>query len=302
MDRFESMRAFTQVVEAGGFAAAARGMGLSRSQVNKLVAHLETLLDVQLLHRTTRKVTPTDTGLAYYERCLKILSELAEAEAAVTQLHTEAKGTLRVNAPMSFGMSYLAPAIADFCQQHPQLQVEVTLNDRFIDPIAEGFDVTIRISQEPEAASLVAHSIAPVQRVLCAAPQYLAEHGDPETPTQLREHSCLHYGQLPSTHRWSLRGSDDQVVIPVKGALCSNNGNVLRTAALQGLGITLLPTFIVGADLRQGRLQIVLPEYRAADLSLYVIYPVNRHLSEKVRLFTVFVCDRWEQVEIWDIT
>ena len=288
MNKFESIRAFTQVIQAGGFAAAARKMGLSRSQVNKLVANLEDNLGVQLLHRTTRKVTPTDTGIAYYERCLNILTDLEEADAAAMQLQTEARGTLRVNAPMSFGVSHLAPAIAEFCHQHPQLQVEVTLNDRFVDPISEGFDVTLRISEEPDTASLVTHFVVPSQRFLCAAPQYLEKYGIPETPTQLRDFSCLHYGHLPSTHTW-IHGTDGAVTIPISGALCSNNGEVLRIAALQGLGITLLPAFIVSEDLQQGRLQVVLPEYRAPDISLYIIYPVNRHLSEKVKLFTTFM-------------
>jgi DNA-binding transcriptional LysR family regulator len=287
------MRAFTQVIEAGGFAAAARALGLSRSQVNKLVANLEDSLGVQLLHRTTRKVTPTDTGRAYYERCLNILAELEAAEASIMQLHSEAKGTLRINAPMSFGVRHLGDAIAAFCQQHPQLQVEVTLSDRFIDPISEGFDVTLRISEPPDAASLISHYVMPTPRVLCAAPQYLNQHSSLDNPAQLQAHSCLHYGHLPSSHRWSLQGPDGERVVLIRGALCSNNGEILRSAALQGLGITLLPTFIVENDLQQGDLQIVLPEYRAPDISLYVVYPVNRHLSEKVKVFTAFMRDRF---------
>ncbi len=293
MDKFESMRAFIQVVEAGGFAAAAREMGVSRSQVNKLVAHLEDHLGIQLLHRTTRKVTTTDTGRAYYERCLAILAELAEAEASVTQLHTEAKGILRINAPMSFGIRHLGSEIALFCKQHPQLQVELTLNDRFIDPISEGFDVTLRISESPEAASLISHQVMPTPRVLCAAPHYLKQQGIPKQATQLRNHSCLYYGHLPSVHSWSLWGPEGDVQIPISGALCSNNGEVLRCAALEGLGISLLPHFIVEDDLRRGQLQIVLAEYRTPDIFLHVVYPVNRHLSEKVKLFTAYICDRF---------
>lgn len=298
MDKFESMRAFTQVVEAGGFAAAARKMGLSRSQVNKLVANLEDHLSIQLLHRTTRKVTPTDTGRAYYERCINILAELEEAETSITQLHSEAKGTLRINAPMSFGIRHLGGAIAAFCQRHPQLQVEVNLNDRIIDPVAEGFDLTLRISEVPHAASLISHLVMPMPRVLCAAPQYLAECGHPQEPAQLRSHSCLHYGHLPSTHRWVLQGPEGEVAVPISGAICSNNGEILRRAVLQGLGISLLPEFMVSRDLQQGNLQAVLPKYSAPALSLYVVYPVSRHLSEKVKLFMEFICDRFNTQEI----
>lgn len=297
MDKFESMQAFAQVVEAGGFAAAARKMGLSRSQVNKLVANLEASLSVQLLHRTTRKVTPTDTGRAYYERCINILAELEETEATIAQLQTEVKGILRINAPMSFGMRHLGDAISTFCHQHPQLQVEVTLNDRFIDPIAEGFDITLRISKPPNSVSLISHHVMPTGRVLCASPEYLARNGRPQSPSQLREHSCLHYGHLPGIHRWSLQGPQGDIVVLISGALCSNNGEVLRSVTLNGLGISLLPTFIVEEDLKQEKLQVVLPEYCAPDIALYVVYPVNRHLSEKVRLFTEFICDRFNGAE-----
>ena len=295
MDKFESMRAFTQVVVSGGFAAAARVMGLSRSAVNKLVIGLESELGVQLLHRSTRVVSPTETGLAFYERCVEILASLEEAESSVMQLHGEPRGRLRVNAPMSFGTMHLAPALADFLVQYPALQLQLTLNDRFIDPIEEGFDVTVRIAEPQQTASLIVHSLAPAQRVLCAAPTYLENHGIPSHPDELHHHSCLHYGQLAVEDQWTLIGADREYTISVTGVLCSNNGEVLRDAAVRGLGITLLPRFIVGQELQQGRLQIVLPDYHSSELSIYVIYPVNRHLSTKVRLLVDFLQERFGQ-------
>lgn len=293
MDKFDSIRAFTQVVASSGFAAAAREMGLSRSSVNKLVIGLENELGVQLLHRSTRQVSPTETGLAFYERCVEILAALEEAERAVTQLHEEPRGKLRLNAPMSFGTMHLAPALADFLVQHPDLQVQLTLNDRFIDPIEEGFDVTVRIAEPQETASLIIHQLAPAKRMLCASPSYLEARGVPTHPTELRHHSCLHYGQIATKSHWTLIGPDGEHMIAVQGVLCSNNGEVLKDAAIRGLGITLLPMFIVGKELQQGTLQTVLSEYHPPELSIYVIYPVNRHLSTKVQLLVDFLMERF---------
>ncbi len=293
MDKFESIRAFTQVVAFNGFAAAARQMGVSRSAVNKLVINLENELGVQLLHRSTRQVSPTETGRAFYDRCVAILADLEEAEQAVSQLHEEPKGTLRVNAPMSFGTMHLAPALADFLIQYPELRVQLTLNDRFIDPIEDGFDVTVRIATPPDTASLIVHELAPAQRILCAAPNYLKNRGMPFHPSELRQHSCLYYGHLAAVNQWLLIGPDGEHSISVQGAVCSNNGEVLREAAIQGLGITLLPTFIVERELEQNRLQIVLPEYNPPNISICVIYPINRHLSAKTRLFVSFLQNRF---------
>jgi DNA-binding transcriptional LysR family regulator len=295
MDKFESIRAFTQVVISGGFAAAARNMGLSRSAVNKLVISLENELGVQLLHRSTRVVTPTETGLAFHERCLEILASLEEAERSITQLHEEPRGKLRINAPMTFGTLHLAPALADFLVHYPDLQVQLTLSDRFIDPIEEGFDITVRIAKPQTSASLIVHPLASAQRVLCAAPSYLEQHGIPTHPDELHHHSCLHYGQLATEDQWTLIGAAGEQTISVTGVLCSNNGEVLKEAAVRGLGITLLPRFIVEPELQQGSLQIVLPDYHPPELSISVIYPVNRHLSTKVRLLVDFLQERFGQ-------
>jgi DNA-binding transcriptional LysR family regulator len=289
MDKFESMRAFVQVVDAGGFAAAARTMGLSRSAVNKLVLNLEDALQVQLLQRTTRQVTPTPTGLAFYERCLAILADLEEAERAVSQLQTEPKGALRINAPMTFGTRYLSPIVAQFLQQYPEVNVELSLSDRLIDPIEEGFDVTLRIAQPTPSASLITQTLFPAPVILCAAPAYLANRDLPTTPADLAQHRCLAYGHLAVDTQWCLIGPDGEHKVAVQGPLCANNGEPLRDAAVQGLGITLLPRFIVEDDLKTGRLQQILPEYAGPDIAVSVLYPVNRHLSTKVRLFVEFL-------------
>jgi DNA-binding transcriptional LysR family regulator len=298
MDKFESVRAFTQVVDSGGFAAAAREMGMTRSAVNKLVAHLENHLGVQLLHRSTRRVTPTETGLAFYERCINILADLEEAEIAVSRLHEEPRGTLKINAPMTFGTLHLAPVVTEFMTQYPEVQVQLTLEDRFIDPIEEGFDITIRIAQPPDSASLIVHQLAPVQRVLVASPNYLEKRGTPTHPHELKHHACLHYGHLATGNQWKLTGPDGDHAIPIHSVLCSNNGQSLKIGALAGLGITLLPTFMLSEELRTGTLKIVLADYHPPDISLCVIYPVNRHLSAKVQLFMEFLGDRLPPLQL----
>jgi len=297
VDKFDSLRAFAQVIESGGFAAASRKMGLSRSQVNKLVINLEDDLGVQLLHRTTRQVTPTDTGRAFYQRCTAILGDLADAEQAVMRQHSQPQGTLRVNAPMSFGIQHLAPALGDFLARYSEIQVELTLSDRFIDPNEEGFDVTLRISAPPTAARLVVQPVAPVRRVLCASPGYLATQEAIAHPQDLAHHSCLHYGHLSNKHTWQLTGPDGEHAVPVSGALCANNGDALRAIALRGLGIALLPTFLVHDDLRQHKLEIVLPDYAPSSLGVYVLYPVNRHLSAKIQQFSDFLVARFSDVD-----
>ena len=293
MDKFASLEAFTQVVQSGGFAAAARKMGVSRSTVNKLVINLENELKVQLLQRSTRQVNPTPTGLAFYERCLNILAELEAAELAVSALQTTPKGTLKINAPMSFGTLFLGKAIADFTAQYPELQVQLTLEDRFIDPIAEGYDLTIRIARSVKSANLVNRTIAPVPRVLCAAPNYLTKHGTPTHPEQLSQHSCLHYGQIVTGNQWQLTKGDREYRLTVTGVFCSNNGEVLKDAAVRGLGVALLPTFIVRDELDSGRLSTVLSEYQLPAIELCIIYPLNRHLNTKIKLFVEFFSDRF---------
>lgn len=291
MDKFESMRAFTQVVEEGSFAAAARKMQLSRSAVNKLVINLENELGVQLLYRTTRRVTPTDNGRAFYERCIDIISSLEEAELAVSHQQNEPKGILRINAPMSFGISFLGAKVAEFMTSYPDVKIMLTLEDRFVDPISEGYDLVIRITLPQESPSLVAHHITRFPLVICAAPSYLETKGIPGKPSELKEHSYLHYGYSRKGCQWELTNTNNNTVeqVSIDGILCSNNGEVLRDAAVGGLGIVILPTFIIKDELEQGKLQIILPDYRPPELTLCVIYPVNRHLSTKVQLFTQFL-------------
>jgi DNA-binding transcriptional LysR family regulator len=300
MDKLTSIRAFTRVVQHGSFAAAARELRLSRSAVSKYVIELEQELGAQLLVRTTRSASPTENGQAYYERCIAILADLEEADLAVARLQSEPRGLLRVNAPMSFGTLHLGRAVADFMERYPELQIQLVLSDQQIDPVQEGFDVTLRIADLP-SSSLIARKIAPALRVVCAAPSYLARRGTPTHPHDLRQHDCLTYGYLATGNQWKLTGADGDHWIHIPWTLCSNNGEVLRDAVVKGRGIALLPTFIVGADLQEGSLRSILTDYTAPEISVYAIYPQTRHLSVKVRMFIDFLIERFGSPQYWDL-
>jgi DNA-binding transcriptional LysR family regulator len=300
MDKLTSIRAFTRVVQHGSFAAAARALRLSRSAVSKYVIELEQELGSQLLVRTTRSASPTENGQAYYERCIAILADLEEADRAVARLQSEPRGLLRLNAPMSFGTLHLGRVVADFMEKYPQLQIQLVLSDQQIDPVQEGFDVTLRIADLP-SSSLIARKIAPASRVVCAAPSYLARRGIPMHPNDLRDHDCLTYGYLATGNQWKLTGPDGDHWIQIPWTLCSNNGEVLRDAVVKGRGIALLPTFIVGADLQEGSLRSVLADYAAPEIAVYAIYPPTRHLSVKVRMFIDFLIERFGGRPYWDL-
>jgi DNA-binding transcriptional LysR family regulator len=300
MDKLNSIRAFTKVVQHGSFAAAARDLRLSRSAVSKYVMELEEELGVQLLSRTTRSVTATENGQAYYERCLAILSDLEEADLAATRLQAEVRGLLRINAPMSFGTLHLARAVADFMEKYPDLRIQLVLSDQQVDPVQEGFDITLRIADLP-SSSMIARRIAPARRAICASPSYLARHGTPKHPDDLRGHACLTYGHLATGNQWKLTGPDGDHWIAIPWTLCTNNAEVLRDAAVQGRGIALLPTFIAGADFQQGRLATILTSYQAPEISIYAIYPETRHVSLKVRVFIDFLVERFGGLPYWDL-
>ncbi len=301
MDKFAALRAYVTVVEQDGFAAAARVTGQSRSAVNRLVIALEDDLGVQLLNRTTRQVSPTANGAAFYEKARRILDDLAEAERELGEAQDDVAGQLRINAPMSFGTMHLGPAIADFSARHPKLRIELHLNDRIVDIIEEGFDIAIRIAEPKEDTSLVDFRICEARRAICASPEYLAQSGLPERPDDLRHHACLHYGNLPSGNLWRLIGPKGGIGVHVNNVLCSNNGEVLRDAAVAGRGVALLPTFIVGRELQAGRLVTIMPDYRAPELMLAAVYPPSRHLSAKIRLFTDFLIERFGSRPYWDL-
>lgn len=292
MDKLDAMQAFTKVVALGGYAAAARQLGRTRSAISKAVMELERRLGVRLLDRTTRKVRPTEAGLAYYERCTAVLAAIAETEIQIAGLHEAPAGVLRINGPMSFGTAYLAGAVADFLSRYPDLKVELLLNDRFIDPLEEGVDVTVRIGELADS-SLVARRLAATRRLLLASPDYLARHGTPQEPDDLIRHRCLVYGQVAARQRWQLTRDGAKISVPIASALCANNGEVLREAACKGLGIALLPTVIAGDAIKAGRLVVVLEAHSPPPLPIHALYAANRLLAAKTRLFIDFLAARF---------
>jgi DNA-binding transcriptional LysR family regulator len=300
MDKLASLRAFVKVVELGSFSEAGRQLRLSRSAVSKYVGDLEQSLGVQLLNRTTRHASPNENGQAYFERALSILSDIDAADQAVAQLQSTPRGLLRVNAPMSFGTLQLGSAVADFMERYPELQLQLVLSDDLVDPVQDGFDVTLRIA-ELESSSLIARKIVPIDRVVCASPAYLDRHGVPAHPRELRNHVSLTYGFLLTGNQWKLTGADGDHWIQPSWSLCVNNAEVLRDAAVKGRGVALLPTFIAGDALHDGRLTSVLSDWKAPALTLYAIYPPTRHLSVKVRLLIDFLVGRFSGDPPWNI-
>ncbi|WP_165435349.1 LysR family transcriptional regulator [Bradyrhizobium sp. Leo121] len=300
MDKVASLKAFVKVVETGSFSEAGRQLRLSRSAISKYVGDLEEGLGVQLLNRTTRHASPNENGQLYFERALVILSEIDAADQAVTHLQSAPRGLLRINAPMSFGTIKLGPALADFMLKYPDMQLQLVLSDDLVDPVQDGFDVTLRIA-ELESSSLIARKVTPVPRVVCASPDYLEKHGMPSHPRDLRDHVSLTYGFLLTGNQWKLTGADGEHWIQPAWSLCVNNAEVLRDVAVKGRGVALIPEFIAGEALKKGWLKVILKDFWAPPLTLYAIYPPTRHLSVKVRLFIDFLVERFgRQVDARD--
>lgn len=284
MDNLSGIAVFAQVVEACSFTEAARRLGMSKAAVSKQVSRLEERLGARLLNRTTRKLSLTEVGSAFYERCARIVAEAEEAELAVTRLHATPRGTLKVGAPVNFGMQYLAPQLPAFMSRYPELRVDIEFNDRFVDLVEEGYDVAVRVADLPDS-SLIARKLAETRAVVCAAPSYWDTHGRPEHPHDLAKHNCFAYSYLSTRNEWRFSGPEGPVSVRVSGSLTANNGDVLRQAAVAGVGVVAAPLFMACDDLRSGALEPVLPDFEADTRGVYAVYPHNRHLSAKVRAF-----------------
>jgi len=295
MDRLNEMEAFIRVVDLGGFTDAARKMGLSKSAVSKHVASLEDRLGARLLNRTTRRVSPTEIGLAYYDRAIRVLADAQEADAMVSAMQDAPRGELRVSAPVSFGVRRLAPAVAGFLQAYPDISVHMVLDDRFVELVAEGYDMAIRVGDLPDS-SLRARKLSDAPLHLAASPDYLAEKGRPAALPDLAEHSLLHYSNLSSGNYWRLQGANGQErQVRAVGRLTVNNGDALRQAAIDGLGIALLPDFIVDDAFETGALEELLPETRRPPLGVYAIYPQGRFPQPKLRVFIDYLVEALKQ-------
>lgn len=300
MDKFEDLQAFVAVVEAGSFTAAAERLNFAKSAVSRRISALEERLGVQLLRRTTRVLSLTETGSSFYEHSARILADLEEAEAAVQQEHGELRGTLRLALPLSFGVRHMCKPIAAFTKLHPKVAFDLNLNDRRIDLIEEGADLAVRIGRLQDS-SLIARRLFDVRAVVCASPAYLNVHGRPERPEDLRNHECLVYSNLADPNRWTY--SDDagkHQTVEVKPILSASSGDFLANAAAHGMGLVIQPTFIASESIRRGNLVPVLTNYEWPISPAYAVYPPTRHLSYRVRAFIDFLAERFSGVPPWD--
>ncbi len=300
MDRFEQMRIFTAVVDAGSFSAAADRLELAKSAASRRVSELENRLGVRLLNRTTRRISLTESGRQFYRRATALLGELDEAEAEVSQSSLELKGKLRIACPMSFGLLHLSSAVSDFVARHPQLAPDLDLNDREVDLVQEGFDLAVRIGTLADS-SLIARRLSPIRRVVCASPAYLQQHGRPQHPMDLEQHPYLHYSNLPLRQNLRFPLADGNIAQPrMRVAMQANNGQVLAEAAAAGRGVIISPSFIVYRQIQAGELQPILGDYPLADIGLYVLYPSSRHLTRRARVFMDFLAERFGDSPYWD--
>jgi DNA-binding transcriptional LysR family regulator len=293
------MGIFARVVDAKSFSAAARRLGLSKSLVSKEIAKLEKSLGARLLNRTTRQLSLTEVGAAFYDHCARIVQEAEEAALLVERLHAKPRGILKCTAPVAFATLHIASALPDFLARFPDVQVDLTVGDRFFELAEEGYDVAIRIARELPP-NLVARQITPINRVVCGTPAYFDEHGIPAVPRDLVRHNCLVYTHANPDSQWRFRAPDGDITVPVRGNLRLNDDEVIWQAVLGGLGISILPTFTVGKDLQSGRLQAVLAEYIPPGPNLFAVYLPNRHLSAKVRVFIDYLLARFEPPPYWD--
>jgi DNA-binding transcriptional LysR family regulator len=299
MEDLERMAIFARVVETKSFSEAARRLHMSKSLVSKQVSQLERSVGARLLNRTTRAMSLTEAGAVFYEHCARIVEELELAKNAVGQLHAEPRGLLRVSASVAFGTMHIAPALPDFLTRYPEVQIDMEIKDRFVDLADERFDIAIRIANDP-GQNLVARRLAVVNRKICATPDYFARRGVPRTPRDLEQHNCLTYTYFNPQDPWRLRGPEGDVSISASGNLRLNDDEALSEAVLQGLGIAVLPTFIIGKDLQAGRLQSVLADYVPPERHIYAVYLPNRHVSPKVRAFIDFLLERFAPEPYWD--
>ncbi len=300
MDRFLAMESFVRVVERGGFSAAAQDLRISRAMVSRHVQELETHLGARLLHRTTRKVSLTEAGQVYYERSAHLLADLVAADSEVGELHTRPRGILRVNGPVVFGVRHLAPMVADYMRAFPEVQIELTLNDRVVDLVEEGLDMAVRIGTLADS-SLIARRLAPCRLVVVASPDYLARRGTPREPADLARHDCIRYMYGEGGDIWHFAGPQGPEAVRVQGQLRTNNGDAMRIAALQGAGIAVIPSFIVSDELLAGTLTPLLPAWRGAEeMAIHAIYPPGRNPSAKLRSFIDFLVPRFGELPSWD--
>jgi DNA-binding transcriptional LysR family regulator len=299
MEDLERMAIFARVVEAKNFSEASRRLSISKSAVSKAVTQLERSVGARLLNRTTRAMSLTEAGAAFYVHCARIIEEAEQARLAVGRFQSGPRGLLRISASVAFGTLHIAPALPIFLARHPEVRIDMAIGDRIVDLADEGFDVAVRISREP-AQNLVARRLAPVNRKIVATPEYFERHGVPASPAELARHNCLTYTHAQPHDTWRFTGPGGDFSVATSGNLRLNDDEALSAAVLGGLGIALLPTFIIGRDLHEGRLQAVLSDYVPPERYIDAVYLPTRHLPAKVRAFIDFLVARFSPQPYWD--
>ena len=301
MGEFAAIPVFVAVVENGGFSSASRSLGVSKSAVSKRINQLENHLGVLLLHRTTRKLSLTEAGERYYEHAAQALSAAKKAEDAVTELQGEPQGKLKISSPMSFGRLHVAPLIPKFMQRYPKLQIDLVMDDKNIDLVADGIDVAIRSGDMPDS-TLIARKLAPLRQVLCASPTYIERYGMPITPSELAERNCILFSYSGDANEWTLNKDDKSEVVMVSGSYRVNNSEAILEALREGVGIGRLPTFVAGPELKGGNLVRILESYHIPDHIFYAVFPERQYLPAKVRAFLDFAVEYFGgDLPYWDI-
>ncbi|MAJ63102.1 MAG: LysR family transcriptional regulator [Alphaproteobacteria bacterium] len=290
MDRLYGLGVYVHVIEQHGFSAAARRLGVSPSAVSRQISQLEERLGTRLLNRTTRSIQPTEIGMMLYERARDIVQSLDDAENTIMSMGSQPRGRLRISTPPTFGERVLAPMFADFQKAFPDIQLELVLSSRRVDVVAEGFDVTLRVGEMPDSA-LIARRLLTQTWVICAAPEYLENHGTPKRPNDLATHECLTFSEVSQRVSWRFRNDGSEVEVPVNGPLQCNSLSMLRTAALAGLGIARLPTYVIDPDLRSGALTQILSDMHMDAVPVYAVFPTSQQMSPKVRVFLDFMIE-----------
>ena len=292
MNKLQAMEVFVQVVDAGGFTRAAENMQMPKATVSTLIQALEGALAVKLLHRTTRQVSVTADGAAYYERCLRILSDVREAEESLSRTRLSPAGRLRVDAPTSLASEIIIPALPDFFERYPDIALELGCSDRPVDLIEEGVDCAVRGGNLADS-TLIARRVGIVQFDTCAAPAYVARHGRPRHPDELAAHRCVNYfsSKTGKIHDWDFSRGSERILVPMPARLALNDSNAYSSAGLAGLGIVQMARFSAAPLLAAGRLELLLEDWSSDPLPMHVVYPHNRHLSAKVRVFVEWIAD-----------
>ncbi|MEO5794952.1 MAG: LysR family transcriptional regulator [Rhodoferax sp.] len=298
MDRFLEMQTFCAVVDAGSFVKAAEALGLSKAAASRYVGELEARLGIRLLQRTTRRLSLTEEGQVFYARSKELLAGVDEAEAEITSRSGAASGLLRINAPVTFGNLHLAPLWGVFRSQQPLVALDITLSDRVVDLVEEGYDVAIRIATLP-SSTLVSKRLASTRMLVCASPQYLAAHGTPQHPADLADHAVIAYSYWASKDEWHFDGPAGQVSVRTHACMHTNSGDTCRAAALAHQGVILQPSFLVGTDLAAGTLVELLPGYQAMEMGIYAVYPTRKHVAPKVRALVDFLAEIFAQERTW---